>query len=372
MLTNTKHMSETKTFIKSCIEEGIFCDVTLSFSDGLRTCNSFIFLLTGQFWKDIMGSLGGNSFSWILLPHMEASSFDKMIDILLDGFVTIQNQERESIKKDIRTFFPNIPTKTIFNVEDSPLVCKICLKRFSRKEAKLLHEKTHTNPKRYSCKKCSKTFHTLHAKTVHEKQHDRFNFHYVCPTCGKCYKNHQDLMRHCNSKAHEYPDDGVYPEFEDITKDPRKQCDICHRWVKRITYHKRTHHSEQSRKFVCDICDFETDRKDTLSTHQYLKHKMINRKFSKLDETFKNGQTQYECFECKKIFDDLTEIENHMLLRSCEEFQCKICNKIFKQKKNLNQHTRNVHENTDKFECQKCGKTYAHKRSLDKHVKKCK
>ena len=62
MLTNTKHMSETKTFIKSCIEEGIFCDVTLSFSDGLRTCNSFIFLLTGQFWKDIMGSLGENSF----------------------------------------------------------------------------------------------------------------------------------------------------------------------------------------------------------------------------------------------------------------------------------------------------------------------
>merc|ERR1711940_302990 len=141
-------------------------------------------------------------------------------------------------------------------------------------------------------------------------------------------------MRHCNSKANEYPDDGVYPEFEDITKDPRKQCDICHRWVKRITYHKRTHHSEQSRKFVCDICDFETDRKDTLSTHQYLKHKMINRKFSKLDETFKDGQTQYECFECKKIFDDLTEIENHMLLRSCEEFQ---------QKKNLtNLNAKNV------------------------------
>ena len=379
-LTNTDSISEIKTFLKSCIEEESFCDVTLSFRDGFRKCNSIIFLLTGEFWKDMMKSLDGNSFSCVILPDLDASSFDTMIKLLLDGFVTIQSQEKESIKCDIRTYFPNIPsetifktkTKTIFDVEDSPLVCKICLKRFSTKEARLLHEKTHTCPKRYNCKKCSKTFHTLHAKNVHEKRHDLINFHYVCPTCGKCYKNHQDLMKHCKSKVHDHPDEGVYPEFELITKGACKLCNICNRWVKRLAYHKRTHHSEQSRKFVCDICEFETDRKDSLATHQYLKHKVTNRKFSKLDETFKNEQPQYKCFECKKVFDTFSKIENHMLLRSCEEFQCKICNKIFKQKKNLNQHTRNVHENTDKFECKQCKKKYAHKTSLDKHLKKCK
>ena len=169
-LTNTESTSDIKTFLKRCIEEESFCDVTLSFRDGFRKCNSIIFLLTGQFWKNIMKSLDGKSFSCVILPDLDASSFDTMIKLLLEGFVTIQSQEKEFIKGDIRTFCPNIPTKTktktIFNVEDSPLVCKICLKRFSTKEARLLHEKTHTCPKRYNCNKCSKTFHTLHAKNT--------------------------------------------------------------------------------------------------------------------------------------------------------------------------------------------------------------
>ena len=72
---------------------------------------------------------------------MEGSSFDTMIQILLDGFVTIQNQEKESVQKDIRTFFPNIPTKTIFNVEDSPFQCKICDKKFKQEKSESAHKK---------------------------------------------------------------------------------------------------------------------------------------------------------------------------------------------------------------------------------------
>ena len=108
-LTNTDSISEIKTFLKSCIEQESFCDVTLSFRDGFRKCNSIIFLLTGEFWKDMMKSLDGNSFSCVILPDLDASSFDTMIKLLLDGFVTIQSQEKESIKRDIRTYFPNIP-----------------------------------------------------------------------------------------------------------------------------------------------------------------------------------------------------------------------------------------------------------------------
>ena len=108
-------------------------------------------------------------------------------------------------------------------------------------------------------------------------------------------------MKHCKAKKHDHPDEGVYPEFEMITKGACKLCNICNRWVKRLAYHKRTHHSEQSRTFVCDICEFETDRKDSLATHQYLRHKMTNRKFSKLYETFDNEQPIksskiYSCF----------------------------------------------------------------------------
>ena len=368
-LTNTNNVSETKRFIKSCHEEEKFCDVTISVKDGVRKCNSFILLLAGTFWKDLIKSLEKNPVSCIILPDIKAQTFDTMIQLLLDGFVTIPNEEKESVKSDIRSFFPNIPAKTIFDVKDSPSVCKICLKRFSTKEAKLQHEKTHSSKERFACKICSKTFHTLHSKNRHEKQHELTNMHFICPSCGRCYKNHQDLMKHCKSKKHDYPEEEVYPENKMITKAATECCDICNRWVKRLAYHKKTHHTDQGRKFECDICDFKTDRSDTLSTHQYLKHKITNHKFSKLDETFKDGKPNYKCFECKEVFDNFSDIENHILLRSCKEFKCKICEKVFKQKKNLNQHVRSIHENIGKFECKKCGITYAHKSSLGKHIK---
>ena len=99
---------------------------------------------------------------------------------------------------------------------------------------------------------------------------------------------------------------------------------------------------------------------------------MTNHKFSKIDETFKDGQPHYKCFECKKVFDNIPDIENHMLLKSCEEFKCKICEIVFKRKKNLYQHVKNDHENTEKFKCDKFGIMYAHKKSLEKHLLKSK
>ena len=126
--TNNNNVSETKTFIKRCIEEEDFCDVTISVRDGVRKCNSFIFLLAGNFWTDVMKSLGGNSISCIILPDIDARSFDIMMKLLLDGTVTIQNGGKESITQDIKAFFPDVPTRSIFDVKDSPLVCKFCLK----------------------------------------------------------------------------------------------------------------------------------------------------------------------------------------------------------------------------------------------------
>ena len=141
-LTNTNMPDETKEFIKTCIGKEEFCDVTLAFKDGHRSCNTFVFLLVGQFWKDIIKSMQGECFTCIIVPDLGVQSFDLMMQLLLDGFATILNGEKEAVKEDLRTFFPNIPSKSIFNVDDKSMICKYCLKEFSRKEAKLLHEKT--------------------------------------------------------------------------------------------------------------------------------------------------------------------------------------------------------------------------------------
>lgn len=370
-LSNRKIHDETKSFIKACIKKEEFCDVTIAFKDGKRSCTTLFFLLAGKFWKDLIRSVDGHGFSTIIVPDIDVSCFETMIKLLLDGFATIYLGEKEAVKDDVKAFFPNVPTRGIFDVDDDSNICKFCLKEFSRKEHRIHHEKTCTISKRYSCSKCSKTFNSIHAKNVHEKRHDVENFHFVCPECGKCFRHHQNLLRHIKSKEHDYPSTDVYPGSKKLTKDADVICDICHRYVKRLDHHKKTHHSKNNRLFSCSMCEFETDRSDTLSTHQYLKHKMTNRKFSKLDETFKDGNPNYECPECKSKFDNFADIEKHLLLKNCEEIKCKICKKSFKQRKNLNQHVRNVHESTEVFKCVKCGKVYSHKRSLEKHTVIC-
>ena len=44
----------------------------------------------------------------------------------------------------------------------------------------------------------------------------------------------------------------------------------------------------------------------------------------------------------------------------------------FKQRKNLNQHIHNIHENPQNYNCDECGKNFTHKSSLVKHTKICK
>ena len=104
-LTNTNMPDETKEFIKTCIEKEEFCDVTLAFKDGHRSCNTFVFLLVGQFWKDIIKSMQGECFTCIIVPDLGVQSFDLMMQLLLDGFATILNGEKEAVKHSFQKHF---------------------------------------------------------------------------------------------------------------------------------------------------------------------------------------------------------------------------------------------------------------------------
>ena len=47
---------------------------------------------------------------------------------------------------------------------------------------------------------------------------------------------------------------------------------------------------------------------------------------------------------------------------------CKICNKSFKTKSNLNRHVSSIHRRSDNFLCEFCGKMFNQKANLDKHI----
>ena len=147
---------------------------------------------------------------WMLYMH-HCPRFGRSVLWFYDAAITgwlcnyIEWRKGSSERRSKNIFSKYSFQKSIFNVDDKSMICKYCLKEFSRKEAKLLHEKTCIGPKKFSCNECSKRFKTFQAKIVHEKTHKDKNFHYVCPKCGKCFKYHQNLLRHIKSKKHDYP-----------------------------------------------------------------------------------------------------------------------------------------------------------------------
>ena len=84
------------------------------------------------------------------------------------------------------------------------------------------------------------------------------------------------------------------------------------------------HHAKRILQYNCEVCDFKTDRKDTLVQHQYLKHKYVKRLFRNIDSTYQTENVSWKCFDCKRKFDSKLGIENHLLLKDCEDMECKI------------------------------------------------
>ena len=256
--------------------------------------------------------------------------------------------------------------------------CKFCLKRFSRTDHCTNHIKlVHTKEKKLetlNCNICDKTFYSEENLRRHILSHSEKEV-FSCPKCSKKYQSYSALISHIKAKGHTYPGEQEYPEYKDMKAvgySRSEKCEICHRMVGRLEHHMKEHHSEQSRTFSCSICEFMTDRKDSLTKHERLKHKLVNRAFKNLDKTLDINNPSWTCFDCKKTLTSMKAIEDHMMLKYCQENSCKTCGKSFTLRYNLLQHVRDVHENPQTFECNHCSKSYAHKSSLTKHLKKCK
>ena len=54
-----------------------------------------------------------------------------------------------------------------------------------------------------------------------------------------------------------------------------------------------------------------------------------------------------------------------------EKNQCGICTKEFTERKNLNQHIRQVHSVDKPHECEVCGKRFTRKQHRDLHRRNC-
>ena len=246
--------------------------------------------------------------------------------------------------------------------------CRFCLKYFVRKSTLDRHiEIVHLKTKTCICTICDREFASNDGLKVHMKTHNESHpSNFKCPDCSKIYTNLSDLDRHCQINGHDYL-------IRDAKKSNPKfiKCKICHKWVGRMEYHMKKYHSDKSKTFSCDYCNFTTNRRDTLYKHERVSHDQHYRDFKAIQETLKT-KTKLKCFDCSKIFETAGEIEKHIALGGCKENKCNDCGKTFNVRHNLLQHIREVHEVTETFECPFCNKIFNQKRGRDRHVKICK
>ena len=291
---------------------------------------------------------------------------------------------------------------------EKPFKCKLCEQSFSMKTNLKIHTATHTGEKNHSCHVCEKSFiqsgdlkrHLDTHKDLekifqcefcdkgfqtkiylkkHEYNHDQ-NKTFSCQICGKVFKSGTRVKLNRHIKTVHDVHGKIRPH----------QCPKCEKTFKK-PYHLECHNKsihEKKKEFKCDICEFASDRRDSLRNHSKTHIKRENRKQFNCDKCeksffsksamkthmvrFHEIERPYTCDQCVVIsFKTKCDLKSHMRVHNdvgrwniyCPQFY-----KKFTKKGSLNLHVRTQHMGERQHKCNLCGKTFSQGAHLKTHI----
>ena len=154
------------------------------------------------------------------------------------------------------------------------------------------------------------------------------------------------------------------------------KCDICEKNFSRKWSMKdhilRVH--EEIKPFKCDICGINHSQKSHLIKHKLYKHdgkKFENEMKSKWSTNDLNDLVDKEQ---ESSLSNLTILESRSGTAKAQskgdsDNACKLCGKIFQQKRNLSAHVSVVHEGKKPHTCHICNKNFSRKAAMTEHVR---
>ena len=334
-------------------------DVTVSLQDGSVDINKMIFILAGEFWRDMFRTLEMDEVA-IIIPDYKVSSLNRMIEVILTGETTFQSTEHDQYLESqdfaLNTFRVNInklnysqssSDKKKFSVLEnlSPEDCRFCAKGFANKQSRKRHE-AHccATDNHWICDLCAKTFKTEQGLVSHKTQHDVYaTCRFDCSNCSATYKSLSELRRHCKMYKHSFP------AVEGPTLENEVRCEICFKEIKKcyLKYHMRKHENQDNKMFKCEDCDYSTLRKNNLFRHYELKHNTFNINLEAIEKHFENHKS-FTCQKCGETYVTILAAKNHFLKKDCKDMEslvCKFCpfKRPFKMKQNLKAHMKRKH-----------------------------
>ncbi|XP_074921992.1 uncharacterized protein LOC116832685 isoform X3 [Chelonoidis abingdonii] len=200
---------------------------------------------------------------------------------------------------------------------------------FSSSSALDLHQKTHSDEKRYGCAECGKSYRQNSHLRRHQKSHTGEK-PYVCADCGNSFGRKSTLSKHLRTHKEEKP----------------YSCTDCGKSFRESSYlalHKRIHTGEKP--YQCPDCDKSFRLKGDLSSHCRTH----------------TGEKPHKCTECGQGFRQRSTLTKHLRTHTGERpYKCPHCEKNFRQKFSLSQHQL-MHHEARPHKCTECGKSFHQK-----------
>lgn len=224
----------------------------------------------------------------------------------------------------------------------SAFECYLCRKIFRERRLLRSHMKLHVQQPRL-CLICGIFCSSPTSLSRHLKLHnsDETKTKHLCDICGKGFKIRQYLLRH-RRKDHNLWADNLPPI-----------CQICGAEFdkKSLLYdHMKIHPFEETRDFVCTICNHAARNAYNLKRH--LETHSVDR--------------SYTCPICQKTFHPRYAKDHMKSHTASRKHKCPECGKKFKRKYALKQHSYQ-HGGAPEHVCDVCNKAFARTDKLLRH-----
>ncbi|KAL1398949.1 hypothetical protein pipiens_002295 [Culex pipiens pipiens] len=193
-------------------------------------------------------------------------------------------------------------------VEEKPVECNICFKRFKDDECLQRHLRFKYQPSKNICTICGAKFPSLSAMAIHERSHTKEK-PFKCEICCKAFGDRQSLRRHNVKHTNVRP----------------FMCSICGMSFKRKTamLAHMTVHEPGLKQFKCDHCEKRFRNKAKMLYHMRTH----------------TGEKPYHCRYCEKSFADFSNRLRHEMSHTGEKpYKCSYCHLEFVAKRSQREH----------------------------------